>query len=271
MEFGFSTYFLTNDTLGGVIDSILASGFKVIELSFEPPHSFDLNEDLVQKVDGLREDGIAFSMHGPFLETNLGSYLDEIINLSRERVVKCLELSARLHADPVVIHPGYSFFRKLKEFDAGLRQRFLDILKGVAQKAQDLGVRIALENVFMSYFYFQHLEEFRDIVNAAPGCGVALDIGHAYISKCMMKYPRPEESILDDVRRMGIEHLFHVHLHNNDGSRDDHNFIEGRIDMARILKGLKDLGYDGKVVIETLDAEKMGFAPVINQLNRIRP
>lgn len=123
----------------------------------------------------------------------------------------------------------------------------------------------------MSYFYFQHLDEFNDIVKAAPGIGVTLDIGHAYISKRMAKDPDPERSILDDVRRMGIEHLFHVHLHNNDGTRDDHDFVQGSIDMARILRGLSELGYTGKVVIETLDAERMGFEPVIEKLNQIKP
>lgn len=271
MFFGFSTYFLTDDTLDGVIDRILQSGFKVIELSYEPPHLFHYDDRLIEKVLRLRSEGIEFSMHGPFLETNLGSYLDEILRLSRERVVDCLKLCARLGADPIVVHPGYSFFRKLKEFDAALRKRFLNELKGIADEASDLGVRIALENVFMSYFYFQHLDEFDDIRQAAPGIGVTLDIGHAYISKRMVKDPDPEGSILDDVRRMGIEHLFHIHLHNNDGTRDDHDLINGSIDMGRILSGLKGLGYTGKVVIETLDAERLGFEPVIRKLEEIKP
>lgn len=271
MVFGFSTYFLTKDTLGPTLDAIAASGFKAIELSYEPSHLFDYNERLAEKIDRLRDEGVEFSMHGPFLETNLGSYLDDILRLSRDRTAACLKLCAQLGADPIVVHPGYSFFRKLKEFDAALKGRFLAALKGIAKEAKDLSVRVALENVFMSYFYFQHLDEFNDIVKAAPGIGVTLDIGHAYISKRMAKDPDPERSILDDVRRMGIEHLFHVHLHNNDGTRDDHDFVQGSIDMARILRGLSELGYTGKVVIETLDAERMGFEPVIEKLNQIKP
>jgi sugar phosphate isomerase/epimerase len=152
-----------------------------------------------------------------------------------------------------------------------LRDRFLKELNGIADEAHDLGIKVALENVFMSYFYFQQLDEFDDIHSHAPGIGVALDIGHAYISKCASKDPDPEASILDDVHRMGIDHLFHVHVHNNDGTRDDHDFIDGPIDMARILNGLKDLGYKGKVIIETLDAERMGFEPVMRKLERITP
>jgi sugar phosphate isomerase/epimerase len=271
MHFGISTYFLTNDTLDGVIDSILAAGIRVIELSYEPPHLFLLDGGLRDKLRGLAGEGVGFSMHGPFLETNLGSYLDEIRTVSRERVLDAVRFSAGMGADPIVVHPGYSFFRKLKEFDREIHARFIEDLGTIAEEARSLGVRIALENVFMSYFYFRELGEFAAIRDAVPGIGVTLDIGHAYISKCTAKHPDPEGAIIDDVRRMGVENLFHVHLHNNDGNRDDHDFVEGSIDMARVLKGLNELGYDGKVVIETLDIERLGFSAVLQKLKEIAP
>ncbi len=269
MLFGFSTYFLTDDSLDGVIDAILASGFKAVELSYEPPHLFEMDDRFVGKVRQLRGEGVKFSMHGPFLEINPGSYLDGIRQLSKDRILDALRLSAEIGADPVVVHPGYSFFRKLKEFDERLRARFLEDLAVIAKEAEKLGVKVALENIFMSYFYFQELTEFAAINEAVPGIGVTLDIGHAYISKCMAKHPHPEDAIIEDVRRMGIENLFHVHLHNNEGIRDDHDFVRGSIDMGKILQGLKELGYEGKVVIETLDAERLGFAPVMDKLQKI--
>ncbi|NLT21455.1 MAG: sugar phosphate isomerase/epimerase [Syntrophorhabdus sp.] len=271
MHFGVSTYFLTNDGLDGVIDSILAAGIGVVELSYEPPHLFSLDGALTDRVRRLAGDGVGFSMHGPFLEMNLGSYVDEIRRVSRERMLAALRLSARLGADPVVVHPGYSFFRKLKDYDRELKVRFIEDLCTVQEEARSLGVRVALENIFMSYFYFQELDEFAAINEAVPGIGVTLDIGHAYISKCMAKHPDPEGAIIDDVHRMGLKNLFHVHLHNNSGSRDDHDFVEGSIDMARVLKGLSDLGYDGKVVIETLDIERLGFPAVLQKLQQIAP
>ncbi|MDD3846384.1 MAG: sugar phosphate isomerase/epimerase [Syntrophorhabdaceae bacterium] len=269
MLFGISAYFLTNNSLSGVIDSILTAGIRVVELSYEPPHLFSLDGEMIGKVRRLAGEGVGFSMHGPFLEINPGSYLDEIRNVSRERLLAAVRLSAEIGADPVVVHPGYSFFRKLKEFDSGLQARFIEDLATVAEEARSCGVRIALENVFMSYFYFQELGEFGAINAAVPGIGVTLDIGHAYISKCAAKHPDPEGGIIDDVRRMGIENLFHVHLHNNDGSRDDHGFVKGSIDMGRVLRGLKGLGYRDKVVIETLDIERFGFAPVMEKLREI--
>lgn len=269
MHFGFSTYFLTNEKLDGVIDAILASGLRTVELSYEPPHLFSMDERFAGEVLRLGREGVKFSMHGPFIEINLGSYLDEIRDLSIRRVMDALRLAARLGADPLVVHPGYSFFRKLKEFDARLRSRFLEDLGTIGKEAGRLGVRVALENVYMSYFYFQELDGFDAIREAVPGIGVTLDVGHAFISKRTAKHPAPEEAIIDDVRRMGIEHLFHVHLHNNDGTRDDHDLINGSIDMGKVLRGLGELGYDGKVIIETLDAERFGFGPVMEKLREI--
>ncbi len=271
MQFGFSTYFLTNDTLDGVIEGILASGLRVVELSYEPPHLFSMDDRFVEKTRQLGREGVELSMHGPFLEINLGSYLDEIRCLSRQRVMDALRLAARLGADPIVVHPGYSFFHKLPQLDKKLREQFIEDLGVIVEEAQKLGVKVALENVYMSYFYFKEMIEFGAISEAAPGVGVTLDVGHAYISKRMAKHPEPEEAIIDDVRRMGTEHLFHVHLHNNDGTRDDHDFIKGSIDMGKILRGLKDLGYEGKVIIETLDAERLGLGPVMDKLREIIP
>ena len=47
--------------------------------------------------------------------------------------------------------------------------------------------------------------------------------------------------------------IFEIHLHNNDGVGDLHNFLEsGTIDMHDIARVLKQIGFDGIVTIETV-------------------
>jgi len=254
-----------------VIDSILRSGLKAIELSYEPPHLFSMDDRFAEKARQMRGDGVEFSMHGPFLEINLGSYLEEIRRLSKHRVLDAVRMAAMVGADPLVVHPGYSFFHKLPEYNCKLRDQFIEDLGVIVDEAAGLGVRIALENVHMSYFYFNEIDDFGPIRDAVPGIGMTLDVGHAYISGRMKDDATPERSIIDDVRRMGVEHLFHVHLHNNDGTRDNHDFIEGSIDMGEVLRGLNDLGYKGKVIVETLDAERFGMEPVMDKLRQVIP
>ncbi len=47
--------------------------------------------------------------------------------------------------------------------------------------------------------------------------------------------------------------IFEIHLHNNDGIADQHDFLDhGTIDMKDIARVLKTIGYDGVVTIETV-------------------
>lgn len=47
--------------------------------------------------------------------------------------------------------------------------------------------------------------------------------------------------------------VFEIHLHNNDGAGDLHNFLEvGTIDMQAIADILKEMNYEGIVTIETV-------------------
>lgn len=45
--------------------------------------------------------------------------------------------------------------------------------------------------------------------------------------------------------------IANVHLHDNDGKIDQHLLLgEGNIDFTEILRGLKEYGYDGPLIIE---------------------
>lgn len=51
--------------------------------------------------------------------------------------------------------------------------------------------------------------------------------------------------------------IFEIHLHNNDGVRDLHEFLEdGVVDMLDIAHALNDFGYDGIVTIESVPGDR---------------
>ena len=123
----------------------------------------------------------------------------------------------------------------------------------------------------MPYFFFYNLDEFPEISRAVPGVGITLDVGHAYVTYRSKGNPDPEGAILADLGRIGIEHLFHVHLHNNTGLKDDHMFLQGHIDLKRIVAGLDRLGYRGKVIVESYDMEQFGMDAVMEKLRDLTP
>jgi sugar phosphate isomerase/epimerase len=272
MRFGFSTFFFFNLPVSSAIDRLVSGGIKVIEFVYEGPHALQTDNALLERMDGLAKDGIQFSVHAPFLEMNLGSYFEEVRRLSRERAKAAVKIASRIKGDPLVIHPGYTLMKeKLKVMDDTGRANFIEDLNDIELFAKEQGVRVALENAQMPFFFFYDLKEFSLIHARVPQLGVTLDIGHAYLAKQQTEEVDPEGAILADVRQLGVEHLFHVHLHNNSGKKDDHRFLEGAINMERILKGLYTEGYRGKVIIETPDIAEYGFQAVLDKLKSISP
>lgn len=272
MNFGFSTYFFTRKHISGVVDEIIASGLKTIEISHELPHAPNLDRDFRAKIVELAAEGFQFSMHAPFFELNLGSFIDEVRKVSLDRIKHAFDMARDLQCDPVVVHPGYNFLAgRVKGIEDRAKEHFVETLQELSQYARDRGLRIALENVFMPVFFFYELSGFKVLSNTMPDLGITLDIGHAYVTKCMKGVDDPEGAIVEDIQRVGIEHIFHVHLHNNMGKKDDHSFLEGRIDMKRILKALVAEGYSGKVIIESYDMEERGMDAVLSKLHEIAP
>lgn len=256
--------------IGQIVDELTQKGIRTIELSYELPHVLSMDEPFVAKAGELRKNGVAFSMHGPFFEINLGSYIEEIRTITKERHKNAIILAAKIGCDPLVVHPGYSFLtNRVKKLEERLRSAFIDDLREITVFATQRGVRIALENVHMPYFFFYDLKEFPELLKLAPGIGMTLDLGHAYITKRANGSDDPEGEILADVRTIGIENIFHVHIHNNTGEKDEHLFLEGDIDMRRLVHGLKDLGYDGKVIVESFEIEERGIEPVLERLNAL--
>lgn len=272
MHFGFSTFFFFGVTISDALDRLVSGGVKVIEFMHEVPHSTEIDVELIKKMKRLVDEGIQFSVHAPFLETNLGSYFEEVRRFSKERVRAAVEFASKIQADPVVVHPGYSLMKeKLRVMDERARENFFQDLSEIASVADDLGVRLALENGQMPLFFLYNMGDFPGFRDRVPHLGATLDVGHAFIAKCQAREADPEGAVLDDVRQLGLGNLIHVHLHNNRGGRDDHGFLSGTIDMERILKGLHELGYQGKVILETPDVVEHGVQAVLEKLRAISP
>jgi sugar phosphate isomerase/epimerase len=272
LNFGFSTYFFVKKEIHRLIDDIVSSGLRTIEVSYEIPHVRNMDNTFKSRVNSLRTIGIEFSMHAPFLEINLGSFFQDNRARSMGKLKSALDMAHEIGCDPIVVHPGYtSLAGRIKGVEDVTRGYFIEDLAELSGYAKDRGLRIALENVHMPIFFFSELSEFQALHREIPTIGVTLDLGHAYITKRSNGEEDPEEAIIQDIERTGVENLFHVHAHNNWGARDDHLFLSGDMDLKRILRALDSLQYKGKVIIESYEAEGAGMPEVLAKLNEILP
>jgi sugar phosphate isomerase/epimerase len=272
MNIGFSTFFFTQKPVHEAIDEIITHGIKTIELSLEMPDVPDINNDLIRRLAAMSKNGVDFSIHAPFFEMNLGSYQPEIRKFSRKKAKTSIDIACALGANPVVMHPGYTFWMdKIKDVAEKSWEFFIADMKWLLSYANKRNITIALESIPMHFFFFYDLPEITRLREVLPDLGMTLDIGHAYVAKVAKKMKDPENAIMEDLKGLGMHNVNHVHLHNNRGKKDDHLFPDGNIDIKGFLRFLKDEGYRGKIIIESHEMERNGIPSVLEKLKSLNP
>ncbi len=163
--------------------------------------------------------GPALVLHGPFLDLNAMSFDSRIREVTEMRFAQAWRAAEALGAGKVIYHSGFvpstcyaeGWAKRMAEF----WERFLDGREGI---------EVLVENVFDPEP--GPLLELAERIEH-PYFGLCLDIGHAH---CFGTPPV----------RLWAEtlggHIRHVHLHDNDGSADQHLALgEGNIPMAEVL------------------------------------
>lgn len=120
----------------------------------------------------------------------------------------------------------------------------LDFWYLVGEKAKEYGTVICLENMPWKDFTYGSPYPVLDLVKeiGLPNVKMTLDTGHS--ADCGV-------SPADAVRAIGKEYLAILHVHDNDGVRDNHWLpFEGTIDWKAFMTALKDVGFDGSLSIE---------------------
>lgn len=271
MQFGISTFFYTRKPVREVIREALSAGITAIELMYDLPQAGQMDSSFIDTMCAYKEQGVVFSMHAPFLEVNLGSFFEEIRDFSLKRIKKAIDVACRIGCDPIVLHPGYTFMYKIEDIWLTTYDYFIEDLHEIVHYGTERDLRIGLENVYIPHFFFSSPTQFKQFHSLIPGVHCTLDIGHAFLTKRLKGEQDPEGAMLNDIDEIGIDNIIHVHIHNNNGLRDDHLFLTGQIDLRRILQGLSERGYNGKVIIESYDMEEHGIDRIIEKLKSIAP
>ena len=166
----------------------------------------------------------------------------------REKWLRCCRRAIRgcalLGCKYFVIHPLMPF-GAVDEDPALVKSLNLEFFRALCAEGEKNGVVICMENMpFGGQIYARvaPMLEFIKEVNS-PCLKACLDTGH---SACLGDSPT------DAVYLLGKEYLATMHVHDNDGTRDQH--LEpgrGVIDWDAFRKALADIGFDGTLSIES--------------------
>lgn len=178
-------------------------------------------------------------LHAPFNELFPCAIDPKARELAACRYRQAIELAKQYGATKVIIHGGYNGWIY---YPVWYVEQSIIFWKEFLK--EDPGVEIVLENVLE-----REPAWLLDIIKGVdnPRLRMCLDIGHvsAYSNISVM-----------DWLEACAPYISHFHIHNNDGTQDQHNALnDGRIPMKEFLLWAEQLCPDATFTMELMEAE----------------
>ena len=223
---------------------VKSMGFDLFEFGIESTSDLDY----ARAANVARDNGLAVSVcaaMGP--DRDLIHEDAAIRSNGMEYVAHCIDAAATLGAKNVV-GPLYSAVGRTWQQSADDRRRDLDLLveqlKTLSTQASDKGVTLCVEPLNRFETSFLNLaSQAIEVVDrvGSPACGLLLDTFHMNIE---------EKSIGEAIRAAG-KRLKHLHSCENDRGAPG----SGHVPWKEVAAAVKDVGYDGPVVIESFTSK----------------
>ncbi len=211
-----------------------------ISLDREVLDSFGFS-DFKRMADQLREAEVPCNVHAPFCDLSPGAMDSLVREASIRRLREALRVAALFEPVTVVVHSGYhpGYHR---EIVARWQTRALEGFKVLLFEAGELGLRLALENVFEP-----GPEVLQPLFEGLPGLTWCFDPGHA------LAFARTDWR---DWLPVLYPYLSEIHLHDNHGEWDEHLALgEGRIPFPEIFAFLRQKALKPVLTIEAHQEE----------------
>lgn len=183
------------------------------------------------------------SIHSPFMDLSPAAIDLKIREVTVKRYSDILDFAAILKPSVVVFHSGYDKWKYDHRTDVWL-EGSLETWGPLNKKAADMGVKIAIENI-----YEDEPENLRLLAEemASENFGLCFDAGHFNLFSRIT---------LSEWLDKTVRYIHELHLHDNDGTSDDHYAIgDGNIDFEAILSRL-----NGRNCVYTIEAHTVDNA-----------
>lgn len=254
MRFGISTHLYHQQRLDRRHLLELAEfGFREIELFATIGH-FDYHDGrAIDELAGwLEETGLRLhSVHAPIVDHLLnGQWGQPLSTATSEEQARAAavqeaqaaaEIARRIPYSYLVSHLGIpdSMGPAQGDNSAAAAGRSLEEMAAAAAAVNvTLAVEVIPNRLSQAERLVQLLED--EVELAAPGAGICLDMGHAFLM-----------GDLADAIEIVSGHLVTTHVHDNRGKADDHLApFDGTIDWPTALMSLQKVGYEGALVFE---------------------
>lgn len=264
MKFGVNSFVwvspLGTSAVSELAPKVKSMGFDILELACETPELIDV-PSVKHKLAEHGLQAIVCGAWGP--ERDIASDNRTVAAASKDYIRWLIDAAAEL-GSPTVCGPMYSGVGKAHLDEASARraewQRSVQGIREMANIAADQGVRLALEplNRFetdMINVVDQGLDYLDDV--GMSNVGFHLDTFHMHL----------EERNSGAAIRKAADRIFHFHACENDRGVPG----AGQVHWDEVAAALKQVRYDGPVVIESFTAEVKEIARAVCIWREIAP
>ncbi|MBI4757948.1 MAG: sugar phosphate isomerase/epimerase [Chloroflexi bacterium] len=189
------------------------------------------------------ERGWTYFIHTPVGKIKLGSIDPIVRQTSLQEVKRAIDLAAGLGARLITVHSTPCNDHE-RDSDPEMERLEREALSEICAGAAHHGVTIALENMPPGSIFPHRYSDFSGLLallkEIAP-LGITLDVGHANLAQI---------SLPDMVHQLS-HRIRHIHIHDNDGSGDQHLPVgQGAVDWIGFMKALAQIDYEGFLELE---------------------
>lgn len=264
MRFGVNTFVWVSPCTTAAVEELAPQvkrlGFDILELACENPDLIDVKQ-VKAELERNSLQAIVCGAFGP--DRNLCNTDPELVENAKVYIRWLIDAAAEL-GSPVVAGPMYSSVGKAHIDDPLAREaewnRAVSGVREMAKYAQSRGVKLALEtlNRFetdMLNVVSQGLEFINQ--TGMDNVGLHLDTFHMHL----------EEKNTGDAIRLANKKIYHFHACENDRGVPG----TGQVHWDEVALALKDVNYEGPVVIESFTSQVKEIARAVCIWREIAP
>ena len=195
-------------------------------------------EDYLEIAGILLEAGVRITFHAPFMDLRPGALDPRIRQVTIDRMNQVFDLVPDFQPEAVVCHPSFD-----ERYYVATGPRWLEnsvsTWRALSKTAKDMGTVIMLENVYETHPGY--LEMLLHQVNS-PQLRFCLDTGH------FNAFSKTDLALW--LERLG-PCMGELHLHDNNGSADDHLPVgKGNFPFSRLFAFLRERRMTPIITIE---------------------
>jgi len=189
-----------------------------------------LSKDEIASLKKSLDYNPSLSFHAPFMDLSPGAVDSKVRKATIERFSHMLDIADMLKPQTIVFHSGYEKWKYALNVNLWL-EKSLMTWKPLNRRATEMGVNIALENIFEDEpsnlkLLMQHMN--------SDNFGICFDTGHFNLFSKV-----PIETWMDTLNPYIIE----LHLHDNNRTADQHLPMgEGTFDFKKFFGLLRNRG-----------------------------